>query len=141
MLGKHAGGVGYGMKCSFGPIVLATLLHFADGATRAQTPAIGMTFDDFRKALDEKIREDTTDKTMLADTTAACTKTKDTYVCTFHDAGFRRSVAAFEKLGVLSDRFVSRISLAGDRSDPVNLFQFYGTVVNVMQISDPEVGQ
>jgi hypothetical protein len=137
-----------------GATVLAMLLSLAGREAHAQPLIIGMPFNDFRKALDGKIQNDTTDKTAAADTTAVCTKKKDAYSCTFHDAGFQRSVAAFEKLGVLGGRFqlkmkmvvdtadgkVSRISVTGVRSDPVNLFQFYGTVVNIMQISDPEVG-
>jgi hypothetical protein len=138
------------MKFGPGATVLAILLSLAGREANAQTRVIGMTFDDFRKALDGKIQDDTTDKTAAADTTAACTKKKDAYSCTFHDADFQRSVAAFEKLGILEGRFqlktkmvvdpadgkVSRISVTGVRSDPVNLFQFYGTFVNIMQISE-----
>jgi hypothetical protein len=77
------------------------------------------------------------------------------YTCNFHDAGFQSTVANFKKLDILNGRFllklklvvdtadgkVSRMTLSGDRGDPVNLVQFIGTVLNIMQTFDPKVGE
>ena len=107
-------------------------------AARAGTPTFTFTPDEFRKTLDSRIREDTTDKTRPDwSTVKACRKSGTSYACTFNDAGFQSSVVEFNKLDMLNGRFslklhltletvggkVSRITLDGDRGDPVNLFQ------------------
>jgi hypothetical protein len=122
----------------------------------SSTSIFSMTFDVFRKALDDKIREDTNDKSRPDfSTTNICVKVKNSYTCNFHDAGFQSTVANFKKLDLMNGRFklklrldvdmvggkISLITLSGDRGDPVNLFQFIGTVENVMQIFDPAVGK
>ncbi len=144
------------MKFRARVVMAAILASVAAGATQAQPAAFDITFDAFRKALDNKIREDTTDKSRPDfSTTSVCRKAQDSYICDFHDAGFQSTVANFKKLDVLNGRFVlkleldvdtvggkvSRITLSGDRGDPVNLLQFIGTVENIMQTFDPEVGQ
>jgi hypothetical protein len=144
------------VKFRAGVVIAAILASMVTGATQAQTAAFNITFDAFRKALDDRIREDTTDKRRPDfSTTNVCRKAHDSYTCNFHDAGFQSTVANFKKLDVLNGRFVlklelvvdtvggkvSRITLSGDRGDPVNLFQFIGTVENIMQTFDPEVGQ
>ena len=119
-------------------------------------PTFAVTFDAFREALNDKIRKDTLDKgNPDFSTTNICRKAKDSYTCNFHDAGFQDAVANFKKLDVMSGHFtlkirldadtvagkVSVITLSGDRRDHVNLMQFIGTVVNVLQTFDPKVVQ
>jgi hypothetical protein len=114
------------------------------------------TFEAFRKALDYKIRDDTLDKSDPDfSTTNVCRKPADRYACNFHDSGFQSTVANFKKMDILNGRFTLKLSLAvdtadgevssivlsGDRGDPVNLFQFIGTVENIMQTFDPKIGQ
>ena len=130
-----------------------------DADTSPQTsPALTfpMTFDAFRKALDDKIREDILDKSRPDfSTTNVCRNANGSYTCNFHDAGFQSTVTNFKKLDLMNGRFtlklkldvetvggkVSLITLSGDRGDPVNLLQFIGTVENVMQTFDPKAGQ
>jgi hypothetical protein len=125
-------------------------------AARSETPTFSFTPDEFHKALDSRIREDTTDKTRPDwSTVKACRKTGSNYVCTFNDAGFQSMVAEFKKMDLANGRFnlklrltmetangkVSRIILEGDRGDPMNLMQWAGTVVNAMQTFDPDTGK
>lgn len=120
--------------------------------TVAQT--FDMTFERFRAALDQRIRDDTTDKSRPDfSTTQQCKKVGGIYTCSFNDRGFQSSVAEFKKLDMINGRFTLKLSLTvttengkiatirlnGDRGDPVNLFQFVGTVMNVMQLFDPHV--
>lgn len=138
-------------------IAIAVFLAFLTASSaQAQTPAIGMPFETFRKALDNKISEDATDKSKAdLDTISSCRNVKNIYTCSFHDKGFQSIVSNFKKMDLMNGRFelklklvvettdgkVSKITLSGNRSDPVNLLQYYGTVVNIMQISDPQVVQ
>jgi hypothetical protein len=120
------------------------------------TPTFDMTFDVFHADLDDKIREDTIDKSRPDFSTInVYKKTVDRYTCNFHDTGFQSTIASFKKLDLLNGQFtlklgltvdtaggkVSRITLSGDRRDPANMLQFIGTVQNVMQIFDPKAGQ
>ena len=113
-------------------------------------------FDSFRDALDSKIRADVIDKSQPDfSTTKDCNKEADEYYCSFHDAGFQSSISEFKKLDILNGKFtlkltllvntfngkVSRITLQGDRGDPVNLFQFIGTVEDIIGTFDPEAGK
>ncbi len=144
------------MKHSRVTTILAFLTMIGAGSAHAQASMFRMTFDEFRKALDGTIRLDTIDSAAPdANTTTGCRKVKDTYQCAFHDAGFQHTVEGFRKLGMVNGRFslkmrlqvdtvqgkVSKVTLFGDRSDPANLFGFIGTVVNVMQVSDPGAGK
>lgn len=123
---------------------------------RAETPTFNFTPDQFRKALDDRIREDTTDKTRPDwSTVKTCHKSRTGYACAFNDAGFQSTITEFKKMDLANGRFslklsltmeaaegkVSRITLDGDRGDPVNLMQWAGTVVNIMQTFDPNTGK
>jgi hypothetical protein len=127
-----------------------------DSLSSPPTETFSMTFDEFRKALDGKIRVDTLDKSRPDfSTTNNCQRIKESYTCDFHDAGFQSTVTNFKKMDILNGRFalklklgintadgkLSRITLSGDRGDPVNLLQFVGTVENIMQTFDPKAGQ
>lgn len=113
-----------------------------------------MNFEQFRQALDAKIRQDTSDKTKPDwSTVNRCSKKADIYTCTFHDAGFQSSVAEFKKMDLLNGRFslqlklvvkiergsVSKVQLTGNRADPLNLMQFIGTTMNIMQLFEPNI--
>ena len=120
----------------------------------AQAETFDWTFDQFRKALDQRIRDDITDKSEANfSRTKDCKKTGNVYTCSFNDKGFQITVAGFKKLDLMSGRFtlkltltvettegkVSKIRLNGDRNDPVNLLQYVGTVTNVMQLFEPKI--
>jgi hypothetical protein len=128
-----------------------------DGSmNNTQAPTFDMNFDAFRKALDDKIRDDTLDKSRPDfSTTKVCGKEADRYTCNFHDTGFQSTIGNFKKLDLLNGQFtlklrltvdtaggkVSRITLYGDRADPANILQFVGTVENIMQTFDPKAGE
>ena len=120
----------------------------------AKAQTFDWTFDQFRKLLDQRIRNDTTDKSESDfSTTRTCTKIAAIYTCSFNDKGFQSTVAGFKKLDIMNGRFslklkltvetiagrVSKIRLNGDRGDPVNLLQFSGTIINVMQLFEPAI--
>ena len=113
-----------------------------------------LTFDQFRKALDQRIQDDTTDKSGGSlSTTKECEKSGNVYNCIFNDKGFQKSVAAFKKIDMINGAFtlkmllsveitdgkVSQIRLGGVKDDPANLFQYTATVTNVMQLFDPKI--
>lgn len=133
-------------------LVSLTMLTAALGHANAQT--FDFNVDKFRSALDQSIRADTTDKSQADwSTIKKCTKKGDTYICSFNDKGFQSSVAEFKKLDLANGQFnqkltltidtiggkVSRILLNGDRGDPVNILQFAGTTMNVMQVFEPNI--
>lgn len=124
------------------------------GAGQADAQVFDQSFEQFRAALDRKIRDDTTDKSASDwSTTKQCRKAGNVYTCTFNDKGFQSTVAGFKKLDVMNGRFtlkmtltvetnggkVSRVRLNGDRGDPVNLLQFSGTATNIMQLFEPGI--
>lgn len=121
--------------------------------THVYAETFDFTFEQFRAALDQKIRDDIADKSRPDfSTTRTCKKIKTTYTCTFNDAGFQSAVAILKKLDLMNGRFtlrlgltveteggrVSAIKLIGSRADPVNLLQWNGTVLNVVQTFDPK---
>ena len=131
-------------------VVTATL--YAGPAQAADLFA--MSFEDFRKAFDKRIREDTLDKAEVNfSTTKQCTKKGTTSTCTFNDKGFQSTVASFKKMDLVSGKFtlkltltaetkdgkVSHIRLIGSRGDPVNIFQYVSTVMNIMQLFEPGI--
>jgi hypothetical protein len=154
VIGRHIMG-NSAVTCCISITGVGAMLAFGmAGAAHAQT--FDMTFDAFRKALDAKIREDTTDKSHPdASTVRGCQKVQESYSCTFNDTGFRSSINHFKKLNLMNGSFtftlrlevetvggnVSKIILAGDRGDPANLMQFIATVVNTMQVWDPTAGK
>ena len=124
------------------------------GTGHAHAQVFDLTFDQFRKAFDQKIRDDTLDKTQADwSTTKMCKKVSAIYTCAFSDKGFQSTVTEFKRLDVMNGKFnlkltltvetvngrVSRVRLNGDRSDPVNLLQFASTVANVMQMFEPDI--
>lgn len=133
-------------------LLTAVCLAALAAPLNARARTFDFSFDQFRAALDGKIREAMTDEAQAdASTTRSCKKVKDAYVCTFNDVGFRAMVAGFERLDVVNGRFeqklhlraetqggkVGAIQVIGSRADPVNLLQFIGAVLNVVQVLDP----
>jgi hypothetical protein len=102
-------------------------IFFAPGFVRAQT--FNFTAIEFQARLNKVLTDD------HGDTIKACKKDGADYRCTFNDAEFQKSVAAFKELNLANGRFalnevmyftieggkVSRITIGGDRSDPMNL--------------------
>lgn len=134
--------------------VVGALVVLAMGSGQAHAQVFDQSFEQFRAALDRKIRGDTTDKSVSdGNTTKQCRKVGNVYTCSFNDKGFQRSIAEFKKLDLMNGRFtlkmtltvetnggkVSSIRLNGDRSDPVNLLQFFGTATNIMQVFEPGI--
>ena len=136
-------------------VVSAVIISMCLRAIPAQAADLfAMSFEDFRKVFDQRIRDDTTDKSEASfNTTKQCTKKGTTNTCTFNDRGFQSTVDGFKKLDLMNGKFslkltltvettngkVSRIRLNGDRRDPVNLLQYTGTVTNVMQLFEPSI--
>ncbi len=124
------------------------------GTGQVHAQVFDMTFDQFRRAFDQKIKDDTPDKARADwSTTKTCNKVGGIYTCIFNDKGFQSTVTEFKKLDVMNGKFtlklmltvetsngkVLKVRLNGDRSDPVNLLQFAGTATNVMQIFEPGI--
>ncbi len=122
----------------------------------SSAPTFTMTFNEFRKSLDAKIREDTPDKSGTDfSTTNHCRKVVDGYICDFHDSGFQSTVVNFKKLDVMNGSYslkltmvvdtsgdkVTSVTLNGDKSDIVNLMQFNSIVEEIMKTFDPAEGQ
>ena len=119
-------------------------------------PKFNFTVDEFRKSLNDKIQEDTPDKSHVKDSIIkSCVRKDNSYDCKFNDAGFQYSIKEFKRLDLANGHFdfklhlkietqdgkVSHISVIGDRGDIVNLTQWAGTVINVMQTFDPDTGK
>ena len=124
------------------------------GISQVHAQAFDITFDQFRKEFDQKIRNDTPDKAQADwSTTKTCKKVGSIYNCIFNDKGFQSTVAEFKKLDMMNGKFtlklmltvetsngkVLKVRLNGDRNDPVNLLQFAGTATNVMQMFEPGI--
>lgn len=135
-------------------VVVGALVGLAMGAGQAHAQVFDQSFEQFRAALDRKIRDDTTDKSASDwNTTKQCRKAGNVYTCSFNDKGFQSSIAEFKKLNLMNGRFtlkmtltvetnggkVSRVRLNGDRGDPVNLSQFSGAATNIMQLFEPGI--
>ena len=132
----------------------ACFYTFLVSVGQAQAQIFDMTFDQFRKAFDQRIREDTINKSKPdISTTKQCKKASNVYICTFNDNGFQNTIASFKKMDILSGRFVlklmlkvettrdkiSRVLLIGDRGDPVNLLEFSSAATNIMQLFEPGI--
>lgn len=90
------------MRISFLGVLFC--LISAIGPVRAQV--FDMKFEQFRKALDKRITDDTNDKSGAAvSTIRQCKKVADTYTCSFNDKGFQTTVANLKKLDLLNGRF------------------------------------
>ena len=139
------------MRAFLATVAITSALH---GAPACAADLFTMSFEDFRKAFDQRIREDTPDKSEANfSTTKRCAKKGTTYTCTFSDKGFQSAVTGMKKLNLMNGRFtlkmgltvetdggkVARILLIGDRGDPVNLIQFSGTSANIMQLFEPGI--
>jgi hypothetical protein len=127
-----------------------------DSAQAAPDPTFPIGFEAFRKTLDEKIREDTLDKTQPdLNTTDICRRALENYICSFHEAGFQSAIDNFKKLDLANGRFtlklrlrvatvdgqISQITLDGDRGDPANIIQFIGAVMAIIEVFDPGASQ
>ena len=135
-------------------VVVGACAGLAMGNGQAHAQVFDQSFQQFRAALDHKIRDDTTDKSASDwSTTRQCRKAGNVYTCTFNDKGFQSTVAGFKKLDIMNGRFtlkmtltvqteggkVSKVRLNGNRSDPANLLQFSGTATNIMQLFEPGI--
>lgn len=135
-------------------VVVGALAGLAMGAGQAHAQVFDQSFEQFRAALDRRIRDDTLNKSQADwSTTKQCRKAGNAYTCSFNDKGFQGTVAEFKKLDVMNGRFtlrmtltvetaggkVSKVWLNGDRGDPVNLLQFSGTATNIMQLFEPGI--
>jgi len=135
-------------------VVAGACIGLAVGAEQAGAQIFDQSFEQFRAALDHKIRDDTTDKSASDwSTTKQCRKAGNVYTCSFNDKGFQSTIAGFKKLDIMNGRFtlkmtltvqmdggkVSKVRLNGDRGDPVNLLQFSGTATNIMQLFEPGI--
>ena len=90
-------------------VAITASLH---GAPARAADLFAMSFEDFRKAFDQRIREDTIDKSEANfSTTKQCTKKGTTYDCTFNDKGFQSTVTGFKKLDFMSGRFTLKLAL------------------------------
>ena len=123
-------------------------------ARGAQAQVFDQSFEQFRKAFDAKIQADTLDKAQANwNTTRTCRQARNIQTCTFNDRGFQESVLGFKRLDMVNGRFtlnlalavevqggkVAKVTLVGDRGDPMNMLQFIGTATNVMQIFEPGI--
>jgi hypothetical protein len=105
-----------------------------------------LTSDTFRGRLDAlaKANGDDTIKRM--------TRTKDGFVVTFNDKRYQTGIALLKQLDIANGKFTSKLGLRlsvnstgtitkiaviGDRSDPVNLAHFVGTVGSVNNMLNP----
>lgn len=117
-------------------------------------PIFNITFEEFKNALNREIQNDTPKSfPKEANTINTCKKDKNGYVCNFHNAGFMESINSMKALNVINGRFslktflvitiqkekISRITIIGDRGDPVNWMQFLGYVLDIMEIFDPGI--
>lgn len=140
------------LLCTFTILLINSDLALAQDTV----PRFNFTVDEFRKNLNDKIQEDTPDKAHVKDSIIkSCIKKDNSYDCKFNDAGFQYSIKEFKRLDLANGHFdiklhlkletqagkVSRISVIGDRGDIVNLTQWAGTVINVMQTFDPDAGK
>lgn len=138
----------YVFTCSF--------IYSGLSVAQESTPKFSFTIDEFRKNLNSKIQEDTSDKSHINDSIIqSCIKKNALYSCKFNDTGFQHSIKEFKKLDLANGHFdfklhlildtqdgkVTRISLVGDRGDIVNLTQWAGTVINIMQTFDPDTAK
>jgi hypothetical protein len=138
----------------FALAVVGALL--ASSVASAQTPhTFGMTFEEFRRTLDENIRKDTLSHVPKDSfTTKACSRKANHYDCTFNEAGFQRAVNEWRKMGLILGKSripfrqrlsadtvgteVSRITVTSVRDDMIHLLVGQiSTVVAVMRIFDP----
>jgi hypothetical protein len=122
----------------FALAVVGALL--ASSVASAQTPhTFGMTFEEFRRTLDENIRKDTLSHVPKDSfTTKACSRKANHYDCTFNEAGFQRAVNEWRKMGLILGTEVSRITVTSVRDDMIHLLVGQiSTVVAVMRIFDP----
>jgi hypothetical protein len=129
---------------------------FVASAAPAQTPhTFGMSFDQFRRTLDQHISADTASHLPRdAFTTKSCLRRADRYECTFNETGFQSAVNEWRKLGLIigSGRFSYRLRLSADtignrvnrivvtsvRDDMINLLVGHlSTVIAAMRVFEP----
>ena len=115
------------------------------GLARAQT--LSFTAAEFQSRLNKALTEDN------GDTIKACKRTGTDFLCTFNDAGFQKSVAAFKELNIANGRFslkekmvisttagrVAIITYSGDRGDPMNMFHTIGQIGGVLKALNPSI--
>lgn len=119
------------------------------GARVAAAPIATFGFDapTFRQMYDARLRNDGDDG--IAD----CTDSAGLFKCKFDEASFKKSVDAFKKFGLANGDFssklrlvmasqggrVSKIVVAGDRADPMNLSGYVGKVGSLLKTLEPEM--
>jgi hypothetical protein len=128
------------------PTSSPTVADVADPSPARPDVWATLTPDTFRSRFDElaKVNGDDTIKRM--------TRTKDGIVVTFNDNRYQTGIALLKKLDIANGKFTSKLGLRlsvnsagtitkiaviGDRSDPVNLGHFVGTVGSVNNMLTP----
>jgi hypothetical protein len=137
-------------------VIAAAWLSMLPASGRADEPTFDLSLDQLRAKLDAAIRDDTGDKSKPDfSTIRSCRVGKTQAVCSFHDAGYQSSIAEFKRLNLVNGHFdlkmrlvvglsngkVSSVELDGDRGDPANLFEFNGSVIDLMRVWDPDAGR
>jgi hypothetical protein len=132
---------------------LSTTSAFADETSREQSPW-SMSVAQFRSSLDQAIRIDS--KNGLDGTTKHCkldSRDKSTTVCDFADENFQYSMKAMKQYNWVDGHFkqdlsvrlsadhgkLTKIALIGDRSDPMNLMEFFSTAIDILQVFDKDI--
>lgn len=110
-------------------------------------PTFPFSADALQARFDRQLRQDGDSRL------ARCSVIASTERCTFDDATFLRSVAAFEKLGLVEGPFdltlslviaeqaghATRVTLLGERADPMNLGAFTGAVSTLLKTMEPDL--
>lgn len=116
--------------------------------TSATAQTFKMTGHDLRKQFDEMALRQGGDSIKKCLPTAA-----QVTMCIFNTDQFEKSVNYFKKMNLANGSFqlnevlsykedkgkIARVVLSGERSDPMNLFHFWGDVGSILQILDPGV--
>ena len=110
-------------------------------------PTFDMTADTFKASLNRVVRADG------GDPIRSCRPARSIQVCTFGDAAYQRSVAAFKQLDMMNGRFEQKTKLElttsggklaefrvmGERSDMPNMLGFIGLTMNALMVLDPKL--
>ena len=138
-------------------LLAAAYLFFVKTA-HAESSAVvfNMTLSQLVDKLNNQIRLDVVDKQHTGDAIVkSCKPSNGRKECAFRDGGFQYTVSQFKKFNLMNGKFtqklrleileqngrVAKFSVVGDRSDPVNLMVFIGTVVDAIRIFDPSAGK
>jgi hypothetical protein len=117
------------------------------GPGLAQSQTFNFSASDFQTRLNKALVDD------HGDTIKECKRDGADYRCTFNDAVFQKSVSAFKELNLANGNFalkevmfftveggkVSRITIGGDRSDPINAMHTVGQIGGVIEALKPSI--